>query len=54
MTPMPLKRNTKMLTEVEKKECEDQAAKSLPADLNEAVEKGIAKHSSDEAQAKPN
>lgn len=49
----PLKRNAPMLTEVEKKELADQKAKNLSKNPDEAVEKSIAKSSSDEAKAKP-
>ncbi|HLX65187.1 MAG TPA: hypothetical protein VKX17_28220 [Planctomycetota bacterium] len=53
MKNIPLKRNLPMLKEAERKEREDNAAKRLSSNLNEAVEKSIAKKSKDEVQSKP-
>lgn len=45
--------NDPMVTEVERKELQDQAAKKLSKNPNEAVEKSIVKKSADEAQSSP-
>jgi len=41
-----------MLTEVERKQCEANAARALSPNLNEAVEKRIARKSTEDGQPK--
>ena len=54
MKNTPLKHSVPLLTEAERKQCEEHAANTPSPNLNEAVEKSIVKKSSDEARAKPN
>jgi hypothetical protein len=53
MKNTPPAQNVPMETETARKECENETAEKLSSNPNEAVEKRIAKSSTDEVQPKP-